>query len=135
MNAWNDWQLERIILLFAAVMYAGMWMQLTLFHWNARFRLGPMLWPVLFTPVAVLLSLLAVATREGWIGWLTLLLLATSVMLGMAGLFFHLRGVHRRFGGFSLRNLTTGPPPVLPLAYAMNGLLGLLALTWNAGLD
>lgn len=134
METWNGWEFGRVVLLISAVMYAGMWMQLTLFHWNARFRMGPMLWPALFTPLAIVFALIAVVSRSGWPGWAALVLLAMSIMLGMAGLFFHVRGVHKRFGGFSVRNMSQGPPPILPLAYSINGLTGLLALIWGAGL-
>jgi hypothetical protein len=35
-------------------------------------------------------------------------------------------------GGFTLRNLVAGPPPVLPLAYSLIGVVGLLGLFWDA---
>jgi hypothetical protein len=35
-------------------------------------------------------------------------------------------------GLFSLRNMMAGPPPVLPLAYALTGVLGIIGLMWDA---
>ena len=32
----------------------------------------------------------------------------------------------------ALRNLVAGPPPVLPLAYALTGVLGIIGLMWDA---
>ena len=43
-----------------------------------------------------------------------------------------MRGTARRIGGFTLRNLLAGPPPMLPLAFAALGLTGVLAVMWEA---
>ncbi len=41
---------------------------------------------------------------------------------GLVGLYFHhLRGMRAQIGGFSTRNLLSGPPPMLPLAVRRNG--------------
>jgi hypothetical protein len=59
-------------------------------------------------------------------------LLAVSALEGLVGLGYHLRGITFQVGGFTMRNLLSGPPPMLPLAYAAIGVLGLGALVWNA---
>jgi hypothetical protein len=48
---------------------------------------------------------------------------------GMAGVFFHLRGVARKPGGFreATYNLVMGPPALAPGALAMVGAIGLAA--------
>jgi len=43
----------------------------------------------------------------------------------------HLRGIAARVGGFTVRNLTAGPPPLLPLAFAALALTGGLAVVWQ----
>jgi hypothetical protein len=48
------------------------------------------------------------------------------------GLYFHVQGIRSQIGGLSTRNLLSGPPPMLPLAYASVGALGAGALVWNA---
>ncbi len=133
MTAWDGWELERWILLFALAMYGGMWMQVFLFHSRARFEFLAMFGPVVFTPITIVLGAIALIEREGIWGWIALALLAGSVALALVGLTFHLRGVHRRFGGFSLANLIQGPPPFMPVAYGMTGVLGVIGLTWEAG--
>jgi hypothetical protein len=35
-------------------------------------------------------------------------------------------------GGASVRNLVAGPPPVLPVAYALANTLGLIGMLWHA---
>jgi hypothetical protein len=70
--------------------------------------------------------------RESPWGWIALGLLAFGVLDGLLGVYYHLRGMASQIGGFSTRNLLSGPPPMLPLAYAAMGVLGAGALLWNA---
>jgi hypothetical protein len=132
LESWQDWELGRAILVFAALLYAGIWVQLTLFHWAAAFRRWEMVPPVVATPLIVLCALLGVVDRDSVLGWIALAALAFGVVEGLAGLFFHLQATLVYVGGLSLRNLMAGPPPVLPLAYALVGLLGLIGVLWDA---
>jgi hypothetical protein len=50
----------------------------------------------------------------------------------LIGLVLHLRGVAQRVGGFTLRNITAGPPFLLPLAFGALALTGGLAVVWQA---
>src|SRR3954454_10822963 len=52
-----------------------------------------------------------------------------SLLDGLAGTFFHLRGAYRKPGGFreATYNLVTGPPALAPGALAMVGGMGLTA--------
>jgi hypothetical protein len=85
--------------------------------------------PVILTPLVIGATLAAVARRDGIWGWVGALFLAVGVLGGLLGLYYHLRAVAYQIGGlFSLRNLMAGPPPVLPLAYSLIGVLGLLGL-------
>jgi hypothetical protein len=129
MAPWDGWELGRAVVAFTAVMYAGMWVQLSLMHGSGGFK-HPAMWsPVVATPVLVGS---AVVTREGIIGVAVAAVLGLGVLLGLAGTALHLRGTRSQVGGVGLRNLLSGPPPVLPVAYALTGLLGLGALIWNA---
>jgi hypothetical protein len=132
MDAWNGWELGRAIVAFSALLYAGIWLQLTLMHWAAGFRRWEMLPPVFVTPVIVLLALVGVAAREGVTGWIAVAALAVGTLEGLGGLFFHLKGALSQVGGLTVRNLMAGPPPVLPLAYSLTGVLGLIGLLWDA---
>lgn len=47
---WDAWELGRVVLATATVMYAGIWAQVSLFHWGAAFA-SPVMWvPVVVTP-------------------------------------------------------------------------------------
>jgi hypothetical protein len=129
---WNAWELGRVVLVAAAVMYAGIWAQVTLFHWGAAFASRAMWAPVIMTPFIVLAAALAVVTRQDPWGWVAASALGIGVLDGLYGLYRHLRGTTTQIGGFTVRNLIAGPPPVLPLAYSLIGGVGLLGLLWDA---
>lgn len=132
MAPWQGWDLDRAVVAFTALFYAGMWLQVTLMHWAGGFKRAPMWVPVLVTPLLVGAAAAAAVTREGLAGWLAVVVLAVGVAIGMAGIAFHLRGVASQIGGLSFRNLLSGPPPVLPMAYALIGILGVGGLVWHA---
>jgi hypothetical protein len=131
LSDWNAWELGRAVLATAAVMYAGIWAQVTLFHWGAAFASRAMWAPVIMTPFIVLAAALAVVTRQDPWGWVAVVALGIGVLDGLYGLYRHLRGTISQIGGFTLRNLIAGPPPVLPLAYSLIGVIGLLGLLWD----
>jgi hypothetical protein len=131
-SAWDAWTLDRAVLLFTAVAYLVIWMQLSLFHWAGGFRHRAMWAPVLLTPVVVLGTVLGALVRDGAWGWIALAVLAAAVLDGLLGVALHARGVAYQVGGFTLRNVMAGPPVLLALAYAAVGVLGLGALVWNA---
>jgi hypothetical protein len=132
LSDWDAWELGRVVLVAAAVMYAGIWAQVTLFHWGAAFASRAMWAPVIMTPLIVVAAALAVFTRQDPWGWIVAIALGIGVFDGLYGLYRHLRGTISQIGGFTLRNLMAGPPPVLPLAYSLIGIVGLLGLLWDA---
>lgn len=132
MAEWQGWGLDRAVVAFAAVMYAGMWVQVSLMHWAGGFKHKAMWAPVTATPLVVAAAAAAAVSRGGAFGWAMAAVLALGVVLGMIGLGFHIRGLTSQIGGLSLRNLLSGPPPVLPMAYALVGVLGAGALVWHA---
>lgn len=131
MPDWNAWELGRVVLAAAAVMYAGIWVQVTLFHWGAAFASKAMWAPVLMTPLIVVAAAMGVIDR-GAFGWVAVVALAIGVVDGVYGLYRHLRGDVSQIGGLTVRNLIGGPPPVLPLAYSLVGVVGLLGVLWDA---
>jgi hypothetical protein len=54
---------------------------------------------------------------------------AVFLLDGLAGVFFHLRGIARKPGGFKepTYNLVMGPPALAPGSLAMVGAIGLMA--------
>jgi hypothetical protein len=133
MAEWDGWPVDRAVLAFSALLYAGIWVQLSLLHWAGGFRKAAMWAPVVATPLIVVGILLAVAARDGVFGWIGAAMLAFGVVDGLVGLFYHVRGTSYQIGGLaSVRNYLSGPPPILPVAFSLVGVLGLIALLWNA---
>jgi len=130
--AWDGWDVDRAVLVFTAVAYLVIWVQLSLFHWAGGFKHVAMWGPVLATPLVSGGAILGAVARDGVWGWVALGLLVFGILEGLLGLYFHIVGIRSQIGGFSLRNLLSGPPPMLPLAYAAMGALGVGALVWNA---
>ena len=131
MESWDGWETGRVVVLLASILYLGIWLQLTLYHWGAAFRRWEMLPPVIATPVIALAGLLGVIQGDGPLAWIAVAAFALGVLEGLAGLFFHLQGAGSMVGRYTLRNLIAGPPPLLPVAYSLTGVFGLLGLLLN----
>jgi hypothetical protein len=132
MDAWDGWPFARAYLLFVAAAFALLGLQVFLLHWRGGFRKWTMYVPVLGAPALVLAGVVAAITRDGLIGWAALAFFGVGVLDGLLGLYEHLRGIAERIGGFSPRNLTAGPPPILPAMFAALALTGGLAVVWGA---
>jgi hypothetical protein len=132
MEAWDGWPFARLYMLLVALAFVVVGLQVLLFHWRAGFRSWTMYGPVLFAPVIVLAGVVGAVQRDGLLGWIAFGVFVIGILDGLVGIFEHLRGIGRRIGGFSLRNLMSGPPPLLPVAFMALALTGALALVWEA---
>jgi hypothetical protein len=132
MDAWDGWPFARLYMLLVALAFLVIGLQVLLFHWRAGFRRLTMYGPVLLAPVLVLAGVVGALQRDGFVGWAALAVFALGILDGIVGIGEHLRGIARRIGGFSLRNLMSGPPPLLPVAFTALALTGALALVWEA---
>ncbi len=132
MDSWDGWPFARVYMLLVALAFAVIGLQVLLFHWRAAFRRLTMYGPVLLAPVLVVAGVVGALQRDGVLGWIVLAVFAFGVVDGLVGVVEHLRGIARRIGGFSLRNLMSGPPPLLPVAFMALALTGALALVWEA---
>ena len=132
MDAWDGWPFARLYMLLVALAFAVIGLQVLLFHWRAAFRRLTMYGPVLLAPVLVLAGIVGALQRDGLLGWIALAVFALGIVDGIVGVAEHLAGIARRIGGFSLRNLMSGPPPLLPVAFMALALTGALALVWEA---
>lgn len=132
MDPWEGWPFARIYMLLVAGAFALIGAQVFLFHWRAAFRRWTMYGPVAAAPFLILAGVVGSVARDGWIGWLSLAVFALGIVDGVIGVVEHLRGVAERIGGFSLRNLMSGPPVFLPAAFMALALTGALALVWGA---
>jgi hypothetical protein len=131
MEAWRGWPFERVYLVLVATAFVVVGLQVFLFHWRGAFRSKSMYAPVLGAPAITLAGLVGAISRSGWIGWVVFAVFAIGVLDGLYGTVLHLKGIKERIGGFTLRNLTTGPPFLLPVAFAALALTGSLAVSWG----
>jgi hypothetical protein len=132
MDAWNGWPFARVYLLLVAVAFVVLGAQVFLFHWRVAFRARTMYLPVLAAPLITAAGIAAAICRTDAVGWTAVVVFGAGVLGGLLGVALHLRGIAARIGGFTLRNLTVGPPPLLPLAFAALALSGGLAVVWHA---
>lgn len=89
--------------------------------------------PVMYTPVALSGALAGAASLGAMNGWSARVILrAVSLATladGVVGFFFHIRGIARKPGGWTLPviNIVMGPPIFAPLLFGTSAYLGLLA--------
>lgn len=88
---------------------------------------------IMYTPVLLSAALAVTGVWAAMSRWAARILLPiTSILLlvdGVAGFYFHLRGVARKPGGWRLpvMNVIMGPPLFAPLLLALSGYLGIVA--------
>src|SRR5829696_5340450 len=131
MDPWDGWPFARLYLLLVAIAFLVVGGQVFLFHWRAAFRSKAMYGPVIMAPIIAAAGVAAAIARNDVIGWTAVAIFAVGLVDGLLGLVLHLRGIAARVGGFTMRNLTAGPPPLLPLAFAALALTGGLAVVWR----
>jgi hypothetical protein len=131
-EAWGDWSFARVYLLLVAGAFVLVGAQVFLFHWRGGFRKWTMYGPVLLAPGLVLAGIVGAIARDGWLGWAALALFAFGIVDGLVGVYEHVRGVAERVGGFTVRNLMSGPPIFLPASFLALSATGILALLWDS---
>lgn len=132
MDSWDGWPFARLYLLLVAVAFLVVGAQVFLFHWRAAFRSKAMYGPVVMAPIIAAAGVATAVVRNDVVGWTAVAIFGIGLIDGVIGLALHLRGIAARIGGFTLRNMTAGPPPLLPLAFAALALTGGLAVVWQA---
>lgn len=119
---------ERSLSGLTAVAAAVTTAEIYLEHYRASFG-NKMMWsPIIFTPPVMVAGIGGVFSRK----WAKTYLPITSLMYtanGLAGEYYHARGVARRPGGFKQAsyNLAMGPPIMAPGLMTIVGAMGLLA--------
>src|SRR5215211_8042538 len=73
---WDAWNLDRAVLLFTALAYLVIWIQLSLFHWAGGFKHWAMWGPVIATPLVVAGAVVGALERDSPWGWVAFGLLA-----------------------------------------------------------
>jgi hypothetical protein len=125
------WSLNRVVLLFAALAFLLVAVQVSLFHYRGNFRHWTMWTPVIGAPLAALLILGYLFAPAPGLRVLLTWFLWIEALGGLGGFGMHARGITQRLGGFGMNNVLTGPPIVLPLTLSAFSLLGLVALYWR----
>jgi hypothetical protein len=97
-------------------------------HWKGGFGHKMMWSPIVITPPVVAAGVGGVFSRKVAKTWLPLFS-AIYALDGVLGEWYHLRGIGRRPGGWTIPtyNIAMGPPMMAPGLFAMVGGMGLLA--------
>jgi len=88
---------------------------------------------IMYTPVFVSIALCIAGVWGVFNRWAARVLLPVVSLItmidGIAGFIFHVRGIHRKPGGWRIPifNIIMGPPLFAPLLFAVSGFLGLIA--------
>ncbi|MTI79409.1 MAG: hypothetical protein FH758_00795 [Firmicutes bacterium] len=129
---WDGWPINRIILLFTAIAFLMISLQVTLFHYRQNFRHWAMYGPVVGGPILGLLSLALVFYNVPVLRSILAVLLFAGIALGATGSYLHISGLGQRVGGYGeSQNYLIGPPLTLPAMVAAMSILGLIALYWR----
>ncbi|HET7560473.1 MAG TPA: hypothetical protein VFK80_10990, partial [Limnochordia bacterium] len=127
-DMWNGWPAERWFYLLIGVIFAAIFIQVTLMHRRQNFRHPAMWFPVVATPTLAGLAFLLTAFDLPALRVLLALGAAAGTLIGLVGSYFHVAGAGERVGGFTLDNFMTGPPPMLPAMVTAMSLVTLLVL-------
>lgn len=87
---------------------------------------------IMYTPVIISLTLVITgigATFNRWMARVALPFVSLVTMIdGVVGFYLHVRGIHRKPGGWRIPifNIIMGPPLFAPLLFAISGFLGVI---------
>lgn len=97
-------------------------------HYRGSYSQRVMYTPVILSPTLFAAAIAGAANRKAARTGLPVVS-ALAVADGLVGFAFHVRGVHRKPGGWRLpvNNIIMGPPILAPVLFAISGYLGLIA--------
>jgi hypothetical protein len=103
-------------------------LEVTYEHYRGSYSQRVMYTPVILSPALLAASVAGAANRKAARTVLPVVS-ALTVADGLIGFAFHVRGVHRKPGGWRLpvTNIVMGPPIMAPVLFAISGYLGLIA--------
>jgi hypothetical protein len=120
--------LQQVLILFAALSFIPLGLEVGLLHYRAKFYRWAMWTPVVFTPAGVLSGLAGGLWMTGASLALLQALMWIAVLVGGLGFLLHLWQRFRSGMGLTLKGLLYGPPLLAPLSISSTGLLALLAI-------
>jgi len=97
-------------------------------HYRGSYSQRVMYSPVILSPALLIAGVWGAFSRRAARTVLPVVSLITMAD-GVIGFVFHVRGIHRKPGGWRIPvfNLVMGPPVLAPLLFALSGYLGLIA--------
>jgi hypothetical protein len=103
-------------------------LEVTYEHYRGSYSQRVMYTPVILSPALLAAAVAGAANRKAARTVLPVVS-ALTVADGLTGFAFHVRGVHRKPGGWRLpvTNIVMGPPIMAPVLFAISGYLGLIA--------
>jgi hypothetical protein len=103
-------------------------LEVTYEHYIGSYSQRIMYTPVILSPILVMAGILGAINRRVARTVLPIVSLIT-VIDGIVGFIFHIRGIHRKPGGWRIPivNIIMGPPLLAPILFATSGFLGLIA--------
>jgi hypothetical protein len=128
---WNDWPLERWVILFVALAFLMISVQVTMSHYRQNFHHKAMYAPVIETPIFFIVGTCLVFWNVAWLQTLFVILMWVGSLSGLVGFYYHFHGVGVRVGGWTSRNFLVGPPVVLPVMITALSALALIAVYWR----
>jgi hypothetical protein len=128
---WDEWSLDRVLILFVSLAFILLGIQVTMFHYRQNFNQKSMYVPVVLAPIIFVAGIVLTWYNAPWLHLLFIVLMWVGIVTGLIGFYLHVRGVGVRVGGWALRNFLIGPPVILPLMFTALGVLGLIALYWK----
>lgn len=129
--AWDGWPFTRVVLLFSALAFLLVFIQVTMNHYRQNFRHWSQWMPVIALPILSLVAFVVTASNGEGSRTLLMVLCYIGVVEGLFGFYKHLHGVGERVDGYRLHNFLVGPPIILPLLVTSLSGLALLALYWS----
>ncbi|HLH62430.1 MAG TPA: hypothetical protein VKV20_12165 [Ktedonobacteraceae bacterium] len=102
-------------------------LEVTYEHYRGSYSERIMYSPVLLSPLICIAAIWTVFSR--FAARVVLPIVSLVMMLdGLVGFFYHIRGIHRKPGGWRIPvfNLIMGPPLFAPLLFGLSGFLGLI---------
>lgn len=124
----REGRFQRSLALIAALASLLSGLEVTYEHYRGSYSQQIMYTPVILSALLTVAGLLAALSRRAARTILPLLSLLTMID-GVVGFYFHIRGVARKPGGWRIpiANIVMGPPLFAPLLFAVSGYLGLIA--------
>lgn len=103
-------------------------LEVTYEHYIGSYSQRIMYTPVILSPALFIAAAWGVFNRRAARTVLPIVSLLT-IIDGVAGFVFHIRGIHRKPGGWRIPivNIVMGPPLLAPILFATSGFLGLIA--------